>query len=98
MLRAFHMDRGVPAGYGEGVQGEGARRAWAYSQMGLQLAVTAGLGLGAGLWADRRWGIAPWEILGGLALGSGLGLAVFILDAMRMGREEDEEEEERKRK
>lgn len=80
---------------------DGIRRAWAYSQMGLQLAVMVGLGLGGGIWADRHWGIPPWGLLAGLALGAGMGLTVFILDAMRMGREDDrdrtEEEEERKK-
>jgi len=70
--------------------------------MGLQLAVTVGLGLWAGLWADRRWDWSPWGLLAGLALGSGTGLTVFLLEAGKLGREEEEdrraerEEEERK--
>ncbi len=64
--------------------------------MGVQLAVTVGLGLGAGLWADRRWGHSPWGLLAGLALGGGVGLTVFLMEAMRMGQEEEEEERKRK--
>ena len=72
-----------------------ARNALAYSQMGLQLALTAGLGVFLGLWADRRWGGSPWGLLAGLFLGAGVGLTVFILEAMKFSRDEDKEKERR---
>ena len=65
---------------------DGLKRALAYSQMGLQMALTVGLGLWGGMWADRRWACGPWGLLGGLFLGGGVGLTVFILDALRLSR------------
>ena len=80
---------------------DGLKRALAYSQMGLQLALTVGLGLWGGMWADRRWGSGPWGLLGGLFLGAGIGLTVFILDALRLSRlaeADDREGKETERK
>ena len=71
------------------------RKALAYSQMGLQLALTAGLGVFLGLGADRRWGCSPWGLLAGLLLGAGVGMTVFILEAMNLSRDEDDEHKEK---
>lgn len=72
--------------------GDGTKGAWVYSQMGLQLAASAGLGAWAGHWADGRWGWSPWGLVVGLLAGSGVGLAVFILDALKISRTEEEKE------
>lgn len=68
----------------------------AYSQMGLQMAITVGLGFWAGHWADRRWGISPWGMLAGLLLGAGIGLTVFIMEAMKLSKSENHREPEGK--
>lgn len=60
------------------------KRALAYSQMGLELALTVGLGVAAGMWAERRLGGRPWGMLAGLFLGAALGMTRFIRAAMRM--------------
>ena len=62
---------------------DGLKKALAYSQMGLQLALTAGLGLGLGLWADGRWGWSPWGLVAGLLTGAGVGMTVFILSVTK---------------
>jgi F0F1-type ATP synthase assembly protein I len=60
------------------------------------MALTVGLGIWAGLWADRRLGWKPWGLVGGVFAGAGVGLTVFILDALRLSRMADEEEKKRK--
>lgn len=58
---------------------EPPRREWVrFAAMGLELAVTVLAGTLAGLWADRRWGFAPWGVLGGSLLGTGAGLYRFL--------------------
>ena len=68
------------------------RRAMAFSQAGLQMALTVGLGVAGGLWADRSWGKEPWGLVLGLFLGAGLGLTVFIRAALRLSRTEEEKD------
>ncbi len=36
-----------------------------------------------GYWIDRRWGAAPWGLLGGLLVGMGAGLYLMIREAAR---------------
>ena len=69
------------------------RRAMAFSQAGLQMALTVGLGVAGGLWADHRWGGKPWGMLLGLFLGVGLGLTVFIRGALSLSQTEEEEKD-----
>jgi F0F1-type ATP synthase assembly protein I len=48
----------------------------AYS--GTQLAVSVLLGLYIGYRLDKRWGMSPWLMLAGAAVGLGLGLYSFL--------------------
>lgn len=57
--------------------------AFAYLQIGLQLAASALLGLFAGWWLDNRFGTSPWCVLGGSALGVALGLYQAIRQALK---------------
>jgi ATP synthase protein I len=44
-----------------------------YSSLGLQVALSIFIGLGAGVWLDRRWDTHPWLTLIGLAMGIAAG-------------------------
>lgn len=68
-----------------------ARTALAYSQMGLELALTVGLAGWAGRWAEARWGFEPWGLIGGLVAGVVLGLTRFLLVAFRMSEDKTQE-------
>jgi F0F1-type ATP synthase assembly protein I len=48
------------------------------------LAYLGGLGY-AGWWLDQRRGWTPWGLLGGLLLGTGLGLYRMIRESKRLG-------------
>lgn len=67
------------------------KTALAHSQSGLQLAAAAGLGAWAGHWAGKRWGFEPWGLVLGLLAGAAIGLTVFLLDVLRMSRQEERE-------
>jgi ATP synthase protein I len=52
---------------------------WArYAGLGLQLASGILLGLFAGYWADKKFGTAPWIMLGGIVLGTTAGFVAFF--------------------
>ena len=40
---------------------------------GLQFGLTIALGLGLGIWADRRWATSPWGVIAGFLGGAGVG-------------------------
>ena len=44
-----------------------------YSGAGTQLAITVGLGVWAGLWADGKLGTSPFLVVAGTFLGFGAG-------------------------
>jgi len=44
-----------------------------YSSLGLQVALSIFIGLGAGVWLDRRWGTQPWLTLIGMGMGIAAG-------------------------
>lgn len=56
--------------------GEGPRKKGPLADLshGLEFAITALLGLGAGYWLDGKWGTSPLCLLGGFFLGAVLGM------------------------
>jgi F0F1-type ATP synthase assembly protein I len=40
---------------------------------GLNFGITIALGLGAGIWADRRWCTSPWGVVLGFLGGAAIG-------------------------
>ena len=54
----------------------------AFASLGMTIAVCEGLGVVAGLWADRTWGTAP----GGLIIGIVLGTVVAVLSVVKQVR------------
>ena len=44
-----------------------------YSSIGLTVALSIFIGLGIGVWLDRRWGTAPWLTMIFLGLGIAAG-------------------------
>ena len=44
-----------------------------FSSLGLQVALSIFIGLGIGVYLDRRWDTAPWLTLVGLGLGIAAG-------------------------
>jgi F0F1-type ATP synthase assembly protein I len=51
---------------------------WAPLAVSLQMAASIGLGVAAGLWLDRRMGWAPWGVIGGVVLGTSVGIYLVI--------------------
>jgi F0F1-type ATP synthase assembly protein I len=58
---------------------EGASNQWlAYLNLGWLMVATLGVCVGAGLWADRRFGTAPILLLAGVFLGfAGCGYTIY---------------------
>jgi len=59
---------------------------WRYAALGTQLAVSILLGIGAGYWADRRFGTQPWGLLIGAALGALIGFYQFFVETLGAGK------------
>jgi F0F1-type ATP synthase assembly protein I len=51
---------------------------WNLLAVSLQMAVSVSLGVTAGWWLDQRCGWAPWGVVGGVALGTGVGIYLVI--------------------
>ena len=64
-------------------RGEILRRAGPYLGLGTMFAVSIGLGILAGWWADAKLGTSPWLTLGGALLGMALGFYNFIVVVTR---------------
>lgn len=65
-----------------------------YSGIGLELAgVIGGLAL-VGYWIDRRFGTAPWGILGGVVLGLVGGLYNLVRESLAASAEAKTEDED----
>jgi len=65
-----------------------------YSGVGLELAgATAGLAL-FGYWIDRRYGTAPWGLLGGVFIGIVGGLYNLVKESLQAAREAGKEDED----
>ncbi len=58
--------------------------------LGIQLAATVVILLFAGRWLDGMLHSSPWCTVVGTVVGVGGGLYKFILDAVRLGKQEDE--------
>jgi F0F1-type ATP synthase assembly protein I len=56
------------------------------SSVGLELGISVLIGLLGGLWADGRWGTAPWLMLAGLALGLVAGFRAVLRAVRRADR------------
>ena len=52
-----------------GSVGEAMRKVGPLLSLGLNFAVSVGIGTAAGYWLDRRFKTSPWLLLGGMALG-----------------------------
>ncbi len=70
----------------------GARRFYnmlSASSVGLELGISVLIGLLGGMWADGRWGTAPWLMLAGLVLGLVAGSRA-VMRAVRRADRTDE--------
>jgi len=56
------------------------------SSVGLELGISVLLGLLGGLWADGRWGTAPWLMLAGLVVGLIAGFRAVMRAVRRADR------------
>jgi len=66
-----------------------------YSGVGLELAgATAGLAL-VGYWIDRKYGTAPWGILGGVVIGIVGGLYNLVKESLAAVREAKRDDDSR---
>ena len=54
-----------------------------HSSIGLQLGLSVLLGVGAGYWADGKWGTGPWLTLAGLGFGSVAGFRAVYRASLR---------------
>jgi F0F1-type ATP synthase assembly protein I len=59
------------------------RRAGPYLGLGTMFAASIGLGIGAGYWADGRFGTRPWLTLAGALLGLVVGFYNFFVVVTR---------------
>ena len=64
--------------------------------LGLEFAVAVALGTGAGYWADRRFGTAPWATVGGVFAGFALGMYILVKEARHMARTAEQNKDEKK--
>jgi ATP synthase protein I len=60
--------------------------------IGIELVVSVVLGLVAGGWLDRRFGIAPWMTLVGIALGSAAGFRSLLRYTRRAAARQERED------
>ena len=56
------------------------------SSVGLELGISVLLGLLGGMWADGRWGTAPWLMLAGLVVGLIAGFRAVMRAVRRADR------------
>ncbi|PIE05960.1 MAG: F0F1-ATPase subunit [Sorangium cellulosum] len=68
----------------------------AYGAVGLDFAVAVALGLGGGLWADKKLGWSPWLTIVGLLFGVAVGFNILFKAAKRMKRETEREERQQR--
>jgi len=70
------------------------REFFKYSALGIEFAGVVGLMFYLGYLADRRWGIDPWGMLIGGAVGLAGGLYHLVKEGNRMNRELDADSSE----
>jgi F0F1-type ATP synthase assembly protein I len=54
---------------------------WGFLGAALQMAASISLGVSAGWWLDHRCDWAPWGVIGGVVLGTVVGLYVVLKEA-----------------
>lgn len=54
----------------------------AFATMGLTAAIVIAVGVVLGLWADSAWGVEPWGLLIGIALGT-VAAVVSVVQQVR---------------
>ncbi|HOX06475.1 MAG TPA: AtpZ/AtpI family protein [Planctomycetota bacterium] len=57
------------------------RGPWSLVATSLEMAASIGLGVAAGLWLDRQLGWAPWGVIGGVFLGTSVGIYLVMKEA-----------------
>jgi len=67
-----------------------------YGTIGLDLAVSIGLGLWAGRWADNKLHSSPWMMIVGLLLGVAVGVNLLWKTVRQMQRDIEEEDRQAK--
>jgi ATP synthase protein I len=55
---------------------------WRFAATGLEVAASIALGVILGVWADGRFGSAPWGTLAGGFLGMAIGLYTLIRNVL----------------
>ena len=72
-----------------------------YSHLGMQFAVSFGLGVFGGIYLDKKWSLSPLGVILGAFAGFGIALYQLIKSAQEMERaikeEEDKETEDAKK-
>lgn len=64
-------------------RGELLRRMGPFLSLGMTFGAAVLLGVGAGYWADKRFGTDPWLTLAGLLIGIALGCYNFFCVVLR---------------
>jgi ATP synthase protein I len=59
-----------------------------YSAVGIEMAVAITVPMLVGVWADKRWGTAPWLLLAGLVIGFGAA-AQAVWRVVKLARRDD---------
>ncbi|MDP3275842.1 MAG: AtpZ/AtpI family protein [Deltaproteobacteria bacterium] len=59
--------------------------------IGIELVVSVMLGLGVGVWLDRRFATGPWLTLVGIVVGSAAGFRSLLRFANKAQRREEQE-------
>lgn len=65
------------------------REFYKYGGLGFEFVVIVGVFAFFGDWADRKWGWAPWGLLGGIGVGLTTGLYFLVKESNKMIRSVD---------
>jgi F0F1-type ATP synthase assembly protein I len=73
---------------------QGLRGIGRYGALGLDFTVSVVLGILAGLWLDKKFGLSPWFTIGGLCMGAAVGFNLMLKTAKQLTEELERAERE----